>query len=385
MEIFHKVKLKIGHKLLIITIISLAGMILTLFLFYQGLSSSLMQEKIFQTHRLSDSGLSIIKHYYELAENKKLSKIVAQKNALNTLKSSRFGPNGYFWINDVDTVLLMHPYADSLINKNLTSLEDKTGNHMFVKFVETAVSGGGLVDYYWQKPNTSEVFPKTSYVVYFEPWGWVLGTGLYLDDMEQDIQGYAISALGVVFIVSVLLVAFSIMSTKKIMLELENMAIRDPLTSLHTRRFMNDHMERLLLCHEREKDKYLAIVFFDIDYFKNVNDNYGHSCGDEVISKVSGVIKHTSRPDDLCIRYGGEEFVVILLSDNKDTAEKYAERVRAKVNKLSFSCQNIDFSISISAGIASRKSDEDFYETLKRADENLYKAKDKGRNCVVCL
>lgn len=385
MEKFHSVKLKIGHKLLIISVISLAGMIFTLFLFYQGLSSSLMQEKVFQTHRLSDSGLSIIKHYYDLAENNKISQLDAQNNALNTLKSTRFGPNGYFWINDADTVLLMHPYAHELVNKSLTKLEDKAGNQMFVKFVETAISGGGLVDYYWQKPNTSEVFPKSSYVVYFEPWGWVLGTGLYLDDMEKDIQGYAISALSIVFIVSIMLVAFSIMSTKKIMLELENMAIRDPLTSLHTRRFMNDHMERLLLCHEREKDKYLAIVFFDIDYFKNVNDSYGHSCGDEVISKISKVIKNTSRPDDLCIRYGGEEFVVILLSNNKDTAEKYAERVRAKVNKLIFSFKNIDFKVSISAGIASRKSEEDFYETLKRADENLYKAKEQGRNCVVSL
>lgn len=384
MEKPHLIKLKIGHKLSIITIISLAGMIFTLFLFYQGLSSSLMQEKIFQTQRLSDSGLSIIKHYYERAENDKLNLLDAKKNALDTLKSARFRPNGYFWVNDVNTILLMHPYAHELVNKDLTNIKDIKGNHMFVKFTETAISGGGLVDYYWQKPNTSEVFPKKAYVVYFEPWGWVLGTGVYLDDMEQDIQAYAVSALGVVFVVSILLVIFSIVSTKKIMLELENMAIRDPLTSLHTRRFMNDHMERLLLCHEREKDKYLAIVFFDIDYFKNVNDSYGHSCGDEVLLRVSGIIKHISRPDDLCIRYGGEEFVVILLSDNIDTAEKYADRVRIEVNNLSFNCKNIDFSISLSAGIAIRESEEDFYMTLQRADENLYKAKKQGRNCVVC-
>lgn len=383
MEKPHSVNLRIGHKLLIITILSLLGMIFTLFLFYQGLSSSLMQEKTFQTKRLSDSGLSIIRHFYELAENNQLTKENAQKNALDTLKSMRFRPNGYFWINDSDTILLMHPYAHELVNKDLTNISDKKGNHMFVKFTETAISGGGLVDYYWQKPNTSEVFPKTSYVVYFEPWGWVLGTGLYLDDMQQDIQEYAVSALSVVFIMSIALVTFSIMSTKKIMLELENMAIRDPLTSLHTRRFMNDHMERLLLCHEREKEKYLAVVFFDIDYFKKVNDHYGHSCGDEVLAKVSGVIKHLSRPDDLCIRYGGEEFVVILLTEGIDTANKYADRVRTEVSKLSFSFKDTDFSVSLSAGIAIREPDEKFYMALQRADKNLYKAKDQGRNRIV--
>jgi len=381
-DISHSIKLKIGHKLLIVTIFSLAGMFLTLFLFYQGLSSSLMQEKIFQTKKLSDSGLSIIRHYYDLAANNELSKSDAQKRALDTLKSARFRPNGYFWINNSDTILLMHPYAHELVNKDLTKLSDKKGNHMFVKFTETAIGGGGLVDYYWKKPNSSEVFPKKSYVVYFEPWDWILGTGVYLDDMEQDIQNYAVSALSVVFIVSISLVVFSMTSTKKIMLELENMAIRDPLTSLHTRRFMNDHMERLLLCHEREKNKYLAVVFFDIDYFKNVNDSYGHSCGDEILVKVSEIIKHLSRPDDLCIRYGGEEFVVILLADSNDTAHNYAERVRAEVNKLNFDFNNTVFKISLSAGIATRETDEKFYLTLQRADENLYKAKDQGRNRV---
>ena len=382
-EKFHLIKLKIGHKLLIITVLSLAGMIFTLFLFYQGLSSSLMEEKIQQTHSLSNAGLSIIKHHYTQADNNSLSTSEAQKRALNILQETKFGSNGYFWVNNSDTILLMHPYADDLINKDLTHMADIKGNHMFRDFTETAISGGGFVDYYWQKPNSTEVFPKTSYVVYFKPWGWVLGTGLYLDDMNKDIQSYAVSALGVVIAFSVVLVMFSIMSTKKIMVQLENMAIRDPLTSLHTRRFMNDHMERLLLCHEREKDSYLSVVFFDIDYFKNINDTYGHSTGDEVLVEVSKIIKNMSRPDDLCIRYGGEEFVVILLSKDKDTAMEYAERVRENSSNFSFTNNEETFSVSLSAGISVRDNNESFYETLKRADDNLYKAKKSGRNRIV--
>lgn len=332
---------------------------------------------------MTDAGINIIRHFHNLSSNNELSRIDAQNLALNTLKSSKYGKHGYFWVNNTDGILLMHPYTHDLVNKNILDMVDKKGNYMFRRFIETAQNGGGIVEYYWPKPSTTKTFPKQSYVVYFEPWGWVLGTGLYLDDMERDIQNYAISALGVVFTFTILLIFFSISWTKRIMRQLENMAIRDPLTSLYTRCFLNHQMDNLILRHERDKAKYLSIVFFDIDFFKMVNDTYGHSYGDEVISKIGEIIGNTSRPDDLCIRYGGEEFVVILLSEDEATATRYAERVRSKVNKIKFNKGKDNFSVTISAGIATRNNDEEFDSILQRADDKLYEAKKQGRNCVV--
>ena len=161
------------------------------------------------------------------------------------------------------------------------------------------------------------------------------------------------------------------------------MAMHDPLTSLYTRGYMNEHIEGLMARHKRDMDKYLSVIFLDIDYFKKINDSYGHACGDQVLAKAGGVIKEKSRPDDLCIRYGGDEFVVIMLSQDKDSALHLAERIRSDIRAITFSHNNVDFRITLSAGITLREDFESFKTTLHRADQNLYKAKANGRNCVV--
>lgn len=377
------VKLNIGRKLVTVTLLSLVGMFITLFLFYQGLASSLIQEKELQSQTLSDAGISIIKHFYALVSNEGLKESDAQKIAINVLKSTKFGENGYFWINDSNGVFLMHPYNPEWVGSSTIDTADIKGNYLFRDFVRIAKKGGGLVEYYWPKPGSTEHFRKISYVVYFEPWDWVLGTGLYLDDMEREIRNYAFSALGVVFVFTIVLLLFSMSLTKKIMYQLESMAIHDPLTSLHTRRYLYEHMDKLILKHERNKDKYLSVIFFDIDFFKKINDTYGHSCGDEVLSKIGAVIKTISRPDDLCIRYGGEEFVVILLSENEDAAMQLVERIRSKSYEIVFNHNSTEFSVTLSAGIAIRENNESLDCTLQRADEKLYQAKKKGRNCVI--
>ena len=376
-------KLNIGRKLVAITLLSLVGMLITLFLFYQGLAFSLIQEKKFQSKKFLDAGISIIKHFHSLVSTEGLKKTDAQNIAIEALKSTKYGENGYFWINDSNGMLLMHPYSPELVGSILINTVDKKGNYVFRDFVKNAKKGGGYVEYYWPKPTNSKPFPKNSYVAYYEPWDWVVGTGLYLDDVQREIRNYAFSALGVVFVLTIILLLFTMSLTKKIMYQLESMAIRDPLTSLYTRRYLNESMDDLILRHERDKDKYLSVIFFDIDFFKKVNDTHGHSCGDEVLSIIGEIIRKTSRPDDICVRYGGEEFVVILLSEKKDASMHLAERIRSKSQEVVFTQNRIEFSVTLSAGIAIRENSELIDATLQRADEKLYKAKEKGRNCVV--
>ena len=376
-------KLNIGRKLVAITLLSLVGMLITLFLFYQGLAFSLIQEKKFQSKKFLDAGISIIKHFHSLVSTEGLKKTDAQNIAIEALKSTKYGENGYFWINDSNGMLLMHPYSPELVGSILINTVDKKGNYVFRDFVKKAKKGGGYVEYYWPKPTNSKPFPKNSYIAYYEPWDWVVGTGLYLDDVQREIRNYAFSALGVVFVLTIILLLFTMSLTKKIMYQLESMAIRDPLTSLYTRRYLNESMDDLILRHERDKDKYLSVIFFDIDFFKKVNDTHGHSCGDEVLSIIGEIIRKTSRPDDICVRYGGEEFVVILLSEKKDASMHLAERIRSKSQEVVFTQNRIKFSVTLSAGIAIRENSELFDATLQRADEKLYKAKEKGRNCVV--
>ncbi len=376
------IKLNIGRKLLIITLLSLAGMIITLFLFYQGLQSSLMQEKKHQSQRLSDAGIGIIRHFHALASSGILVESDAINMAKNVLKAATYGTDGYFWINDGSGILLMQPYTPELVGRNLLWDKDIKGKYLFQEVIVTAKKGGGWVQYYWPKPKKKESYQKISYVVYFEPWDFVLGTGLYLDNMKRDIRHNALRAVGVVFFLTVILALFSLFLTKKFMRQIKEMAIHDPLTTLYTRHLLNETMENLILRHDREKN-YLSVVFLDIDHFKNINDTHGHSCGDKVLAIVGKIIKNITRPNDLCIRYGGEEFVIIVFSKEKETAVVLAERIRKKVSDVVFHNKSLNFSVTLSAGIASRKPTESLEGILNRADEYLYKAKERGRNQVV--
>lgn len=377
-------KLNIGHKLFVITMISIAGMFMSLLLFHHEVVLSLTKIKKNQQQNLSDAGLGIIKHFYKLTINGELKEPEAKTMVFNILESITFGNHGYYWITSKDGILLMHPYMPELIGSNTLNSNGMPEDKLFHDYTKAAKNFDGLIEYHWPKPgNNKTPYSKISYIGHFKPWNWILGTGIYVDDMEKEINEYVFHAMGVVFICIILIVFFSMSVTKKYMKQLESMATRDTLTSLYTRRYLNERMENLALRHNRYQDKFLSIIFFDIDFFKKINDSYGHSCGDEVLSSIGNIIIKKSRPDDLCIRYGGEEFVVILLSKNKETAISIAERIRSASNKTVFQNKGVKFSITLSAGIAIRENNELLESTLNRADKNLYKAKELGRDCII--
>ena len=112
-----------------------------------------------------------------------------KKEALATINKMRYGKNGYFWINDTSSKMIMHPIKPALNGKDLTNLKDKNGKFFFQEFVEISKKNkeGGLVPYLWPKPGFDKPQEKFSYVQLFEPWGWVIGTGAYVDDIEADI------------------------------------------------------------------------------------------------------------------------------------------------------------------------------------------------------
>ena len=375
-------KLNIGIKLATIAILSLVGMSIILFLFYQGLVSSLIQEKELHSKILSNAGLSIIKHFNSTISQEGVTKHEAQETAKKVLKSMRFGKNGYFWLND-SKGFLMHPYTNKSAVSKLFESAGIDKNDIYHQFEQTAKQGGGLVEYYWPKPGSTIPGQKFSYVEYFEPWDWILGTGLYLDDIHKQIKHYTFSAFSLVLIFAIFLFIFTISLTNKLMFQLEKMAIHDPLTKLYTRHYLNEYMNTLMLRHERKKDSYLSVIFFDIDFFKKINDTYGHACGDHVLAKIGEIIRNISRPDDICVRYGGEELIVISLSKHQTTTLRMAKRIIAKVKEMIFNHNNVEFSVTLSAGMAIRKDNELFSTTLQRADKKLYMAKAKGRNCLV--
>ena len=162
------------------------------------------------------------------------------------------------------------------------------------------------------------------------------------------------------------------------------MAITDALTGLYNRRYMESHAGTLVE-QASARGKPLAVLVLDIDYFKSINDSWGHDAGDDVLREFSIRIKKSIRGIDLACRYGGEEFVVIMPETDMAVATMVAERLRRRIASEPFPIQQgaRSIEVTISIGIAALARNEDAATVLKRADQALYRAKRNGRNRVV--
>jgi two-component system, cell cycle response regulator len=162
------------------------------------------------------------------------------------------------------------------------------------------------------------------------------------------------------------------------------MAITDPLTGLYNRRYMESHLGSLLQQAAARK-KPLTVLVLDIDYFKAINDSYGHDAGDEVLREFATRIRKSIRGIDLACRYGGEEFVVVMPETDLAVATMVAERLRRRIATEPFPVQQSARSIevTISVGLSALGPNDDAADILKRADRALYRAKRDGRNRVV--
>lgn len=162
------------------------------------------------------------------------------------------------------------------------------------------------------------------------------------------------------------------------------MAITDPLTGLYNRRYLDTHLSHMIE-HYINRGKQLSVLAVDVDFFKAINDTYGHDAGDKVLQELGSRLRENTRSIDLSCRTGGEEFIVVLPSTDGDTAERIAERLRRSVAARSFSVDvKKTVPVTVSVGMATLLGSEDTLEhLLKRADEALYTAKREGRNRVV--
>ena len=163
------------------------------------------------------------------------------------------------------------------------------------------------------------------------------------------------------------------------------MTIVDGLTGVNNKRFLMETLEREIP-RARRHQRPLALVMFDIDHFKDVNDSHGHDAGDRVLKEVTHLMRVLCRQEDAVVRYGGEEFLILLLHTSREGAAIFGERLRENVEEHEFRVDGGTVKITISAGISSHPEDLDDAEPeqmIKRADNRLYQAKNDGRNRVV--
>ncbi len=160
-----------------------------------------------------------------------------------------------------------------------------------------------------------------------------------------------------------------------------NMAHTDPLTKIQNRTAFNDSILREYNLAKRNR-QHLSLIFIDIDYFKSINDQYGHECGDFALSSVAKWIKASIRDCDMIFRYGGEEFVVLLSDTPLDKAALIAERIRQTIEKntLAYAMQTLQLTASL--GVSTLLGNDTVQNLINRADNAMYQAKEQGRNRV---
>lgn len=204
-------RLNITHRLWILISLSVLGITLIAGFSLFQYRASLMEEKVSQTRALTETAHSIVADFHNRFRNGELDEAAAQQGAITSIRSLRYEGGNYFWINDMNAVTLMHPIKPSLEGKDLTELKDANGTAIFVEFVnKVKQQGEGTVPYLWPKPGSDKPEQKISYIKGFAPWGWVIGTGIYVDDVETAFWKNATTLAGIVGAALLLLITASV-------------------------------------------------------------------------------------------------------------------------------------------------------------------------------
>lgn len=217
----------------------------------------------------------------------------------------------------------------------------------------------------------------------------VLATGLvfagYFLSPSSSESATAFINLGLtLFIIwlAALMLIFHLSQERKYTEKLAEMANHDALTNVHNRHYFNQELEKEIAKSRRYKID-LSLLMIDIDHFKKVNDTYGHQVGDQVLKTLASICKQVLRDVDIVVRFGGEEFIVILPSTNISGALLTAERIRQAVEAETFTYDDVNLKCTVSVGVTSYdNADWTDKDLIKAADIALYEAKQNGRNQI---
>ena len=241
----------------------------------------------------------------------------------------------------------------------------------------------------WRQPGVSEIHcthfrntPSDRYLCMpMVAHGNTLGVLYVQCSSEEDVTAVNLRTDGLRQLVQLTGMAVATLNLRS---KLENQSIRDSLTGLFNRHFMQISLDRELARASRRKQN-LAVFMLDLDHFKKFNDTYGHAAGDTVLKAAAEIFKASIRAEDIACRYGGEEFTIMLPDMNAEIAFERAENIRRAISAIRLPLdRDILAELSVSIGVAFYPSDGDTAEQLlRRADEALYRAKKLGRNRVV--
>lgn len=177
---------RVSVRIQVLVGLSLAGLLLLTIAASLQLRTSMLEDRKNKVKNLVEYALTQFAFYDKEARSGRLTLEQAQQSAKETLRVARYGNNDYFWINDMHPRSVMHPIKPEVEGTDVSGSKDAAGAPLYQKFVDTVkASGAGFVEYRWIRTPGGPGVPKLSYVKGFEPWGWVIGTGIYIDDVDK--------------------------------------------------------------------------------------------------------------------------------------------------------------------------------------------------------
>lgn len=203
-----KTKMFVSSIIIIVIFMSAFG-----FFLIPRIRSSIIEQKKIKLKEVTEMGISMIKVLEEKSASGAITEEEAKAQAIDMVNTLRYGPEGkdYLWINDFHPTMILHPYTTSLNGTDLTDYKDPHGKAIFLEMVKVCKeSGKGFVEYMWQwKDQKDKIVPKISYVQSFKPWGWIIGTGMYIDDVNTEIWSILFVITGVFAgVIAVMLLIF---------------------------------------------------------------------------------------------------------------------------------------------------------------------------------
>ncbi|MFT5757884.1 MAG: methyl-accepting chemotaxis protein [Alteromonadaceae bacterium] len=192
-------KLNIKYKSSILTILTLISLIVVMAVSIQILRHNLLEDRYLKTAHLTESATHTVKYFHQQFQQGNFTEEEAKQHALSALSTMNYAEKEYFWVNTTDYIMLSHP-KKSLVGTNIENIRDPNGVALFINMVQLVnAQGQGFVEYQWNKPGQKKPIDKVSFVKAFQPWGWVIGTGIYLDDVDtifwQSTQSLTITAI----------------------------------------------------------------------------------------------------------------------------------------------------------------------------------------------
>jgi methyl-accepting chemotaxis protein len=213
--------LSIAKRLGILIGSAMIGVVVLTVLFLVSERSLIMDERTSAVRQNVESASSLVASFHKLSVEGKLTEAAAKQQAMSAVRAMRYSGNEYFWINDYTPVMVMHPIRPELDGKDLSENKDPTGKRLFVEFVNVVkASGAGAVVYLWPKPGSDHPVEKVSYVQGFQPWGWIVGSGVYVDTVDAHFRVRALEFAVGALVLAAILLAVGLMIARRLLREL---------------------------------------------------------------------------------------------------------------------------------------------------------------------